>query len=169
MSATNPEIQISLATIDDERAVTACLAAYRLEMKFPQRPQSHLRSFVGALLLAPSLRVVLARQGTEVVGFAIFALSISTSRLQRALYCSDIWIQPRLRSRGVGGLILQHGKEYAETQEAPFLYGIVDPRRTSVVNFLTQNGWSITSLAFMFLEGAPDGAADDSTMNEASR
>lgn len=50
----------------------------------------------------PAAGVLLAYQGTECVGFAVFFPTFSTFLAQSALYLEDIFVKPHARGRGAG-------------------------------------------------------------------
>lgn len=56
----------------------------------------------------PAAEVVLAREGVEVVGFALFFHNFSTFLGQPGLYLEDIFVKPQWRGHGVGRRLLVH-------------------------------------------------------------
>ena len=51
---------------------------------------------------------VIAREGDEPVGFALFFHNLSTFLGRRGLYLEDLFVLPEHRGRGVGRLMLRH-------------------------------------------------------------
>jgi GNAT superfamily N-acetyltransferase len=56
----------------------------------------------------PLAEVVLARDGDEVVGFALFFHNFSTFLGRPGLYLEDLFVRPEWRGRGVGRQLLAH-------------------------------------------------------------
>jgi GNAT superfamily N-acetyltransferase len=55
----------------------------------------------------PGAEVLLARDGDEGLGFAVFFHSFSTFVGRRGLYLEDLYVKPEARGRGVGRALLQ--------------------------------------------------------------
>jgi GNAT superfamily N-acetyltransferase len=51
---------------------------------------------------------IVAREGSEPVGFALFFHNFSTFVGRRGLYLEDLFVRPGHRGRGVGRALLQH-------------------------------------------------------------
>lgn len=56
----------------------------------------------------PAAEVVLARQGEQALGFALFFTSFSTFLGRPGLYLEDLFVVPEWRGRGVGRRLLTH-------------------------------------------------------------
>ena len=52
--------------------------------------------------------VLLAREGDETVGFALFFHNYSTFLGQRGIYLEDLYVRPPYRGQGYGKALLQH-------------------------------------------------------------
>lgn len=61
----------------------------------------------------PVAEAVIARVGTEAVGFAVFFHSFSTFLARRGMYLEDIFVLPAWRRRGFGREILAHVAQIA--------------------------------------------------------
>jgi GNAT superfamily N-acetyltransferase len=58
--------------------------------------------------LTPAAQVVLAEQGTETAGFALWFPSFSTFLARPGVYLEDLFVFPAFRGRGVGRRLLAH-------------------------------------------------------------
>jgi len=56
----------------------------------------------------PSAETILAEEGRECVGFALFFESYSTFLAQPGIYLEDLFVKPHMRGKGVGSALLQH-------------------------------------------------------------
>ena len=56
----------------------------------------------------PSAEVLIAREGGEAVGFAVFFHNFSTWLGQPGLYLEDLFVKPEKRGQGFGRALLQH-------------------------------------------------------------
>jgi GNAT superfamily N-acetyltransferase len=52
--------------------------------------------------------VVIAEDGNDVAGYALFFHNYSTFHCKRGLYLEDLFVRPQFRSRGIGRLLLSH-------------------------------------------------------------
>ena len=102
-------LRIEPATIQDVSEILAMirgLAAYeRLEHEVMATEKDLKESLFGA---RPGAEVVLARIGSEVVGFALFFHNYSTFLGKRGLYLEDLFVRPESRGRGYGGQLLRY-------------------------------------------------------------
>ncbi len=55
----------------------------------------------------PAAEVLIAREGDEPVGFAVYFHNFSTFVGRRGLYLEDLYVRPERRGRGVGGALLR--------------------------------------------------------------
>jgi GNAT superfamily N-acetyltransferase len=56
----------------------------------------------------PSAHAVVAREGAEPVGFALYFFTFSTFVGKPGLYLEDLFVRPAWRGRGIGRLLLAH-------------------------------------------------------------
>ena len=56
----------------------------------------------------PAAESVVAEQGGQVVGFALFFTNFSTFLGKPGLYLEDLYVQPAFRGSGVGAALLKH-------------------------------------------------------------
>jgi GNAT superfamily N-acetyltransferase len=65
-----------------------------------QATEQHIRDELGAA--RPVIEAVLARQGGQPVGFALYFHNFSTFLGRRGLYLEDLYVVPQARGQGVG-------------------------------------------------------------------
>jgi len=56
----------------------------------------------------PAAEVVIAEEGGEAVGFALFFHNYSTFLAQPGIYLEDLYVRPEARGRGAGRALLRH-------------------------------------------------------------
>lgn len=56
----------------------------------------------------PTAQAVIARDGDDVAGFALFFFNFSTFRGRPGLYLEDLYVRPAYRARGYGKALLKH-------------------------------------------------------------
>lgn len=75
----------------------------------------------------PDAEVVLAADGDEVAGFALFFHNYSTFLARRGLYLEDLFVFPRYRGRGLGKRLLAHLARIAVERECGrFEWAVLD-------------------------------------------
>lgn len=65
----------------------------------------------------PGAEVVIAEDGGEPVGFALFFHNYSTFLAQPGLYLEDLYVRPEARGRGIGRALLAHLARLARERE----------------------------------------------------
>jgi GNAT superfamily N-acetyltransferase len=81
----------------------------------------------------PAAEVVLAYDGEEPVGFALFFHNYSTLLGQRGLYLEDLYVRPAARGRGVGRKLLVHLARLAvERGCGRFEWWVLDWNQTAI-------------------------------------
>ena len=97
------------ATPDDVPLILECirgLAEYeRLPHEVVATEELLRESLFGS---RPAAEVVLAHEGEEPAGFALFFHNYSTFLGRPGLYLEDLFVFPRFRGRGLGRLLLAH-------------------------------------------------------------
>ena len=61
----------------------------------------------------PVIESVLAWEGDEALGFALFFHNFSTFLARRGLYLEDLFVVPEARGRGIGKALIRHGARLA--------------------------------------------------------
>jgi len=61
----------------------------------------------------PVIESVLAREGEQALGFALFFHNFSTFLTRRGLYLEDLFVVPEARGRGIGKALIRHGARLA--------------------------------------------------------
>jgi len=101
-------VEIRPATADDAETLVRLireLAAYeQLEHEARATPEAIRQHLFGPHARAEAL---IAEQGGQPIGFALFFQNFSTFRCQPGLYLEDIYVQPEHRGRGLGKALFQ--------------------------------------------------------------
>lgn len=110
MGASNgSELRIDPATVDDVATVLQLIQALADYEKLRHEVVATDVLLRDALFgERPVAEAVIARVGTEPVGFAVFFHSFSTFLARRGMYLEDIFVLPAWRRRGYGRQILTH-------------------------------------------------------------
>lgn len=61
----------------------------------------------------PVIEAVLAWEGAQALGFALFFHNFSTFLTRRGLYLEDLFVVPEARGRGIGKALIRHGARLA--------------------------------------------------------
>lgn len=61
----------------------------------------------------PVIEAVLAWDGAQALGFALFFHNYSTFLTRRGLYLEDLFVVPEARGRGIGKALIRHGAQLA--------------------------------------------------------
>jgi GNAT superfamily N-acetyltransferase len=112
---TPPHFHIRSATPDDAPVI---LALIRALAEYERAPAAAVatEAQIRETLFGPkrSAEAVLACEGEEPVGFAVFFHNYSTWLGRPGLYLEDLFVQPRARGRGYGRQLLAHLAMIAE-------------------------------------------------------
>jgi GNAT superfamily N-acetyltransferase len=102
-----PPFSLRFATADDVPVILACikgLAEYEKLAHEVVATEALLReTLFGA---RPAAEVILAFDGDEAAGFALFFHNYSTFLARAGVYLEDLFVFPRFRGRGLGKLLL---------------------------------------------------------------
>jgi GNAT superfamily N-acetyltransferase len=81
----------------------------------------------------PAAEVIIAWDGDEAVGFALFFHNYSTFLAQRGLYLEDLFVLPEWRGRGVGRLLLERLAQIAVERDCGRLeWTVLDWNRPAI-------------------------------------
>ena len=91
----------------------------------------------------PSAEVILAWDGAEAAGFALFFHNFSTFLGRRGLYLEDLFVRPHFRGRGYGRALLVHLARLAvERGCGRFEWAVLD-WNASAIGFYEELGGSV--------------------------
>lgn len=103
------EIRIEPPTVRDVPLILSlirALAEYeRLAQEVVATEADVRESLFGA---RPHAEAVIARVGSEAVGFAVWFHTFSTFLSRRGLYLEDLFVLPAFRGRGIGRALMRH-------------------------------------------------------------
>jgi hypothetical protein len=100
-------IRISSATPADVPVILSLIRELAEYEKLAHAVNATQDSLRAALFGArPAAEVLLAREGDQCLGFAVFFQNYSTFRGQPGLYLEDLYVKPLARGRGIGKALL---------------------------------------------------------------
>ena len=103
------DVRIEPAGIEDVPLILGLIKALgeyeRLAHEVDATEAGLRESLFGA---TPHAEAVIARVGSEAVGFAVWFHSYSTFLARRGLYIEDLFVLPEWRGRGIGRALLGH-------------------------------------------------------------
>jgi GNAT superfamily N-acetyltransferase len=114
---------------------------------------------------APALFGLVAVQGDEVVGYALYFLNFSTWEGVHGVYLEDLYVRPDQRGSGLGrGLLLQLARIAADNGYARVEWSVLDWNEPSIAFYLSlgavpMTGWSTFRLTGPALQSAAAGDA----------
>ncbi len=85
-------------------------------------------------------RALIAREGGEAVGYAIWCYNFSTFECRRGLYLEDIYIRPRHRRKGYGERILRYLAALAVEENCARMEWCVLDWNKSAIDFYQKMG-----------------------------
>jgi GNAT superfamily N-acetyltransferase len=156
----SPEIRIRRATAEDVPAILALirgLAEY--ERATPEEVPADEASLRESLFNArPSAEVLLACEGGDALGFAVFFHNYSTWRARHGLYLEDLFVRPEHRGRGIGkGLLRALARIALERRCARMEWAVLDWNRPAIDFYLSlgarpMDEWTIFRLTGQAIE-----------------
>ena len=115
---TSLDLRIEPATEDDVSLILTMIKALadyeRLAQAVVATEETVRNTLFGS---NPSAEVLIARIGTEAVGFAVWFFSYSTFLARPGLYLEDLFVVPRWRGHGIGHALLVHLAQVAVAHE----------------------------------------------------
>ena len=150
----HPDFKISPASIDDVALILALikeLAEYeRLSHMVVATEDMLCEQLFGA---QPCAQVVIARETTIPVGFALFFWNFSTFLGKPGLYLEDVFVRPEFRAKGYGKALLLHLADIAKKRGCGrFEWSVLDWNEPAIkvyeslgaVNFKEWNLYRVT-------------------------
>ncbi|MCL6536577.1 MAG: GNAT family N-acetyltransferase [Armatimonadetes bacterium] len=142
------------------------LAAYERRLEQVVATESDLeRTLLGQ---SPVAEAVLAWQGAQAVGYAVYYPVFSTFRGRAALYLEDIFVVPESRGRGVGYALMRYLAQVAQQRGYDRIEWSVLDWNAPALSFYRklgavpkETGWVGYMLAGEALEALADGRAGD--------
>ncbi len=81
----------------------------------------------------PVIESVLAWEGEQALGFALFFHNFSTFLARRGLYLEDLFVVPEARGRGIGRALIRHGARLAvERGCGRYEWSVLDWNQTAI-------------------------------------
>ena len=89
----------------------------------------------------PCFEAMLAFDGEEAVGLAVYFFEFSTWRGQRGVYVQDLYVSPRARGRGLGRELIEAVRRQAAEQGARYVKLTVYDRNPAALAFYHAMGF----------------------------
>ena len=104
----------------------------------------------------PCFEAMLAFDGEEAVGLAVFFYEFSTWRGQRGVYVQDLYVSPDTRGRGLGRRLIEAVRQHAAAQGARYVKLTVHDRNPAALAFYHAMGFQSCEdeLPLVLREGA---------------
>lgn len=83
---------------------------------------------------------VVAEQGSQLVGMCLYSVCFSAWRGAPGVFVSDIYVDPSVRSRGLGGNLLREAARKGAARGCRFLQLDVDSENKAAIGFYTHLG-----------------------------
>lgn len=140
---TDTDISIRIASADDADVIHRLIIELAEQMDVREKVSSTSKDIRAALSGAePAVHALLAEQGDNAIGVAIFFLSYSTWRGSNGVYLQDIYLRPGNREAGAGRMLLSKLVACAAAQGADHLRLSVDVDNVAAQSFYRHIGMS---------------------------
>ncbi len=88
----------------------------------------------------PWFDILIAEQGREAVGYALFHKSYETGHAAPGLYLADLWVEPDARRTGVGAALLRAVAKAGEACGAHFIWLVVQSFNQEALTYYEKLG-----------------------------
>ena len=140
---TDTTISIRMASADDADVIHRLVIELAEQLDVREKVGSSSKDIHTALLGAePAVHALLAEQGGNAIGVAIFFLTYSTWRGSNGVYLQDIYLRPGNREAGAGRMLLSKLAAWAAAQGADHLRLSVDADNVAAQSFYRHIGMS---------------------------
>jgi len=147
------EIHIRYATKADTELVLDFIRALASFERLADQVQADSETLMRQLFDADGPgRCLLAYSGETPVGFALFFFNFSTFLGRKGIYIEDLFVLPKMRSKGIGGLLLQRlAKIAAEKGCGRLEWAVLDWNQRAIEFYESlgaqpQKGWTVYRL-----------------------
>ena len=112
------DLKIRAARVEDVPVILQLIRDLAIYERAPDEVKATEEGLVEVLFgEKPAAEVLLAFEGEEVVGFAVFFHNFSTWLGRRGLYLEDLFVKPETRGKGYGRALLVHLAKIARDRD----------------------------------------------------
>lgn len=145
-------MRIDLANAADLKALCKLLEIlFSQEEEFLPDPDVQSRG-LSRIIDDPQVgRIIVARDGNEVVGMVNLLFTISTALGARVALLEDMVVLPKCRDAGVGSRLLEYAVDFARQHGCQRITLLTDRSNTSAQRFYQKHGFSLSAMVPMRL------------------
>ena len=134
------------ANVKDIPELTGLLEKlFTIEEDFQCSPELQQQG-LSLLLNAPRAAVIVAEDGSGIVGMISGQILISTAEGGPSLHIEDLYVKSEVRGKGVGKQLLEEIGKWGNSNGARRMQLLADKNNHSGLHFYAHNGWQQTQL-----------------------
>ena len=145
------DISFRIASADDADEIHSLILELAELMDVREKVGGTSKDLHNALLgTEPVVHALMAEQGNNAIGVAIFFLTYSTWRGSNGVYLQDIYLRPGKREAGTGSALFSKVAAWAALQGADHLRLSVDVNNVAARTFYSRVGMSVRDDEMIF-------------------
>ena len=118
---------------------------FTIEEDFQYSPELQQQG-LNLLLNAPGATIIVAEDGSGIVGMISGQILISTSEGGPSLHIEDLYVKSEVRAKGIGKQLLEEIGKWGNSHGAKRMQLLADKNNHSGLDFYAHNGWQRTKL-----------------------
>ncbi|MCM3216674.1 GNAT family N-acetyltransferase [Niallia taxi] len=135
------QYSISQCEIKDAENLVEIMKGYRDFYKTPIVEDKKILDFIKNIISNKELGVFFVCKDEEkIIGFATLYSTFSSLRLSKALIMNDLFVLPQYRKQGIGQLIFNQCRKYANENGYAYMEWVTDKENKTAQRFYESNG-----------------------------